>query len=91
MSFIWYIVVVFVALLFGSFGFSQIIGSIRTRKYNTGAPAAATIIAWLVVLGIITTIICLCLPKYQTTYFVALAVSFLLALFSGVGKNGPET
>ena len=90
MDFVWYVVVVLVALLFGVFGFSQIVGSIRARKHNTGAPVAVTVIAWLIVLGIVTTIICLCLSKYQIAYFIALGISLLLALFSGVGKDGPE-
>lgn len=75
-----FVVILFVSLLLGLFGFCQIVGTIKYFNRFPIASAFVTIILWLVILGGAYWLAFLFLQKFIWAVNVGYIISFLLSL-----------
>ena len=77
MEMIIFFIVTFVSLIFGTFAFAQIIGSLRTRQKFF----LVTIIVWVVLLFGEYYLAKLVVSDYMSAFYIGTGISFLIMLF----------
>lgn len=80
MKYILFAVLLFVSLLVGSLGFSQIVGTIKFLKKFPLKSAVITIIIWVIILGGAYWLAFAFLIKYIWAINIGFVISFLLSL-----------
>lgn len=73
-------VIIFLSLLVGSFGFSQIVGTIKFFRYFPKGQALFTIVLWSAILGFAAFAVIKWLNDYKVALYIGYGVSFLLSL-----------
>ena len=82
------IIVGIVSFIVGVFGFSQIIGVIRTRHYRVMGTIIFTIVLWTTILGFSFFAVHEWFYDYRIAFYIAMGISLLMSW--NTGKNGPE-
>lgn len=90
MKFVLFAVVLFVSFLIGTWGFCQIIGSLRTVRIRGLFMTLFTIILWSAILIGGAIAVHRWLYDCRIEYYIGTGISFLMSLRSDVGRNGVE-
>lgn len=73
-------VVIFSAFILGTFGFVQIVGTLKYLKNFKLGSAMFTIIFWLIILGFGAFAVLKWLNSYAVALYIGYGISFLLSL-----------
>lgn len=80
MRFVLFTVVGFLSLFVGSFGFCQIVGTIKYFRNFRFLSALITITIWATILGFGFYAVTNWLPTYKTALYIGYGISFVLSL-----------
>lgn len=83
MNILIFILITIATWFIGVFGFCQIIGSIQYVRVRAIPLTLFTVLFWVSVLGIITTIILMFLNTYKVALFIGYIVALLMSLSAG--------
>lgn len=81
MKYVIFCVILFASFMVGTFGFAQIIGSLRTVRIRGIGMTLFTSILWLAVLGGGAALILTLIPQYQVALYIGYGISFIVMLF----------
>lgn len=80
-SYVFFIVALFVSFAIGTFGFAQIIGSLRTVATRGGKLTFFTVTLWTLILAVVAFLVFRFLPSVKIALLIGYAISFLIMLF----------
>lgn len=73
----------FAGYFIGIWGWAQIIGSIQQFQNRGPKASFATILIWVILIGVATALVYFLLPKYLISYLVGLGIGLVNILISG--------
>lgn len=79
MRYVLWLLILFGAFVVGTFGFCQIVGTIKYFKYRSPGLLAVTLLIWLAILGFGAFAVLTWLNNYKAALFIGYAISFLLS------------
>lgn len=80
MKYFLFCLIAFASFAIGTFGFAQIVGSLRAIRIRGIGMTLFTTILWASILGGVATAVLLFIPQYQIALYIGYAVSFVIIL-----------